>query len=584
MSAREPSKGKKKAAGGTPAKAGAAGKAPREKGAKGDLDNDTLENLQGLISKWVSIPYGIIVILVAGGGLNLAPYFLSLKDDLGFSATDQQFIKWGVIFAYYGGILAGPLVDIIGTTVAFPLAAIFSGGGLIGLAFYTESDKVETWGTVVIVSLILFVAFSCAIAAITSISTITINFSKSVGPTVAAIMITYYWVAPLFDQTIRKGYFEDVPLKNNMIATGVTMFVVYLLAALIMNENEQSDKLKKASSLTDRLGLFIYAAIAGGFIASVYFVIIVAEAWRLGVFFMALFILLNFIALGFTIQMLLGRIRDGDTRGVAHEEHPEKRNVFQMIFDIRYICLLVGTFIVIGSGQTYYIEVESVSNAIGQSDLGDNVIKAYWISLVATTLGGGMVAATFNKLINGWLFAAAAAFAAAVGFGLVFLADSYGVVWYYFSSFFVGAGVGGWWVIVPQLVLDDAGPRNFESLWGITLSVNAVGMFAFDFFFEWISEKTEPSTPSDCSGVGCFMAPYIVSGGLCLIAGGLCFVALSNDTPAGASEKKPLRANDANAKKSAATPKKKRDASAGKAQSAGKAKSAGKPKSAAKKK
>jgi len=262
-----------------------------------------------------------------------------------------------------------------------------------------------------------------------------------------------------------------------------------------------------------------------------------------------------------------------------------------MIFDSRYICLLIGTFIVVGSGQTYYIEAPSVANAIGKPDLGKDVIKAYWISLTVTTLGGGLFAATFNRLINGWLFAAAAALSAAAGFGFVFLADAYGEFWFYLSSFFVGAGVGGWWVIVPQLILDDAGPRSFESLWGMTLTVNAAGWLAFDQLFEYVSDKTQPSEPSKCSGVGCFMAPYIISGGLCLIAVGLSFVALGRDTGTGsADEKRPLRANDANkGRKTAATSsgKGKRDASAGKGKrdaSAGKSKAASADKKRAKSK
>lgn len=521
----------------------------KERGKGGDMDDSTIDNLQGMISKWVSIPFGIIVVLVAGSALNLSDYFLGLKDDLGFTPLEQQFIKWGVYFAYYGGALAGPFVDLVGTTVAFPIAAFFAGGGFIGLAFLTEAGQQDVIGTIGIVALVIFVSFSCAIAAINSISTITINFSKSVGPTVSTIMITYYFVAPLFDTTVRHGYFEDVPLKMNMIATGVILFVVFLLAGLIMNENEQSPALKRASALTDTLGLWIYAGIAGGFVAAVYFTTIIAEQYRLGVFAMALFILINFIALGFTIQVLLGRIKSGDSRNASEQVHPDKRNICEMIFDIRYFALLFGTFIIIGTGATYYNEAASVANAIGESDLEDKVNKAFWASAVIAILGGGMVASTFNTLINGWLFAALAALASAIGFGLVFLADAYGVFWFYLSAFFVGAGFGGWWVIVPQLVIDDAGPRNFESLWGLSLTVNAAGYFAFDNLFTWISEKAEPATPADCSGVGCFMVPYIVSGVCCLIAVGLAFLALSNDTGSGESgtkeEEQPLRESDA---------------------------------------
>ena len=583
MSDRARSKTPKKAAGGDkagakPAKAAGKGAEPKKGGAKGgELDEGTINNLEGMISKWVSIPYGIIVVLIAGTSLNLADYFLKIKD-LGFSPTDEWFVKWGVIFGYYGGVLVGPFVDLVGTTVAFPIAAIFSGGGFVGLAYFSEGGKTETFGTIVIVALVIFVSFSSAIAAITSISTIIINFSKNVGPMIAAVMMTYYFIAPWFDITVRKGYFDDVSLKTNMIAMGVIQFVVFLLAAIVMDENEQSPSLKKASSLTDRVGILIYAGIAGGFAAVIYSFVIVAEMYSVGVFFMALLVLINFIVLGFTIQLLLGRIKRSDTSNVAEDKHPEKRNVCQMIFDIRYISLLLGAFIVVGSGFTYYSEAPSVAVAIGHPELGVNVVKAYWASLVITTLGGGLIAAIFNRLINGWVFAAVAALSSAAGFGFVFLADGYGEFWFYLSAFFVGGGVGGWWVIVPQLILDDQGPRNFESLWGISLTVIAAGWFSFEQLFDFISEKTTPSEPAKCTGVGCFMAPYIVSGVLCLIAVGLAFLALSRDSGSGGSadEKKPLKNNDANKGR-------KTDAGGAKGKSAGgREKSAGKAKSAEK--
>lgn len=575
MSERARSKTPKKGTEGKAAAGGAKGEKPAKAGAKGAgkggasggaLDEGTMTNIEGMISKWVSIPYGIIVVLVAGTSLNLSEYFLELKGPLGLSPWDQWYIKWGVIFGYFGGVLVGPLVDIVGTTIAFPIAAIFAGGGFLGLAFLTEAGNLEAFGTIVVVGLVIFVSFASAIAALTSISTIILNFSKNVASMIASVMLAYYFIAPWFDVTIRKGYFQDVPLKTNMIAMAVIQFIVYLLAAMIMNENEQSPSLKKASSLTDRFGILIYAAIAGAFAAVVYSFVIVAEFYTFGVVCMALLILVNFIMLGFTIQLLLGRIKNSDTSNVAEESHPDKRNVCQMLFDIRFISLLLGSFIVVGSGFTYYSDATSVAAALGQAGLGENVRKAYWASFVIATLGGGLVAAIFNRLINGWLFAAVAAFSSATGFGLVFLAEGYGEFWFYLSAFFVGGGAGGWWIIGPQLILDDQGPRNFQSLWGISLSVNAAGWFAFEQLFDYFSDRKEVSTPAACSGVSCFLAPYIIAGCLCLVAVGLAFLALSQDTSGNGSkqEKKPLKSADANKGRKTSAEAGKREKSAGK--------------------
>lgn len=280
----------------------------------------------------------------------------------------------------------------------------------------------------------------------------------------------------------------------------------------------------------------------------IYFTCIIAENYKVGVFLMALFILINFIALGFTIQALLGQMNRSDTSHVGEERIPPRKSWHEMLRDVRYYCLLLGTFIVVGTGGTYYIEATSVANAMGKPDLGEKVNKAYWLSHAITTLGGGLIASMFVRVINGWLFAAAAAFSGAVGFGFVFLGES-SDFWFYLSAFLIGAAVGGWWVIVPQIIVDDAGPKSFEFLWGLTLTVNCAGLFCFERFFYWINEKLEPSTPSDCKGVSCYMVPYIVSGVLCLIAGILAIVGFANDEGTGGSgsERKPLRGSDANA-------------------------------------
>jgi hypothetical protein len=516
-----------------------------------DADIDT-DDIRGMISKWASIPFGIVVVLVAGGALNLIPYFLELKDQLGFEPIHQEFIRWGVLFGYFGGILAGPLVDMIGTTISFVISAIIAGGGFIALAFYSDASSISTFNTILVVSLVLLVSFACAIATIASIATVILNFSRNVGAMIAAVMIAYYFAAPFFDLSVRGGYFEDVELKTNMLVSGGIHFVIYLLAAFIVDENEQSPRLKRASALTDRFGILIYAAIAGGFLAVVYFTCIIAEQFKLAIVLITLIILLNFVVLGFTVQALIGRINDSDTSNVADEDIPPKKHFGEMFADIRYWCLLFGVFVVVGTGATYYAEAADVAEAVGQPDVADKIDYAYWLSAVAAILGGGLFAAMFNALLNAWIFAAIGAFSSMVGFGLVFLADVH-PAFFYTSAFFVGAGVGTWWVVVPQIILDDAGPRSFESLWGLTLTVAAAGMFAFDRLFWWISSKTEPDTKGDCDGSACFLVPYVLSAALCLIAGILAIVGFNNDEGTGGAggkdERKPLRKNDKNKEK-----------------------------------
>jgi len=547
-----------------------------------DFDSKTVDDIQGMVTKWASIPFAIVVVLCAGSAINLGPYFLELKDQLGFEPIHQSFVKWGVIFGYYGGIIAGPFVDAFNTTPSFILAAIISGGGFVGLAFYTAAENVNTFNVIIIIVLLFVVSLACAIATIAAIATVIKNFSRNVGAMITAIMITYFICSPWFEFTIRHGYFEDIELRVNLIAMGVILFIIFLIAAFIVDENEQSPKLKRASALTDRVGILIYAIICGGFIAALYFTCIIAEDFKIGVFAHALFILINFVALAFTISALLGRISTGDTRNVGEEDVPPKKHFGQMLGDIRYYCLLFGTFAVVGSGTAFHIEAADLAVAMGKDeDLGAKVLKAYWLSMVISSLAGGLVAALFNSFINSWLFAAIAAFTGMVGYGFVFLGET-SDIWFYISGFLIGTSVGGWWVIVPQIILDDAGPRSFESLWGVTITFNALGLLAADGLFVLINGKEEAGSPSDCQGTDCFMIPYIVFAAMTMIAGILALVGFSNDEGTGGSggEKKPLRSNDPNksGKKSS-----RRSKSKSKSRSGSKSKKSGRSKSKDKK-
>lgn len=546
--------------------------------AKGEIDT---EDIKGMITKWASIPFGIIVVLVSGSALNLVPYFLALKDTLGFTPVLQEFIRWGVVFGYYGGILSGPLVDMFGTTISFVLTAIIAAGGYTALAFYSTSSSIGTFNAILVVALVLLVSFAASLAYMTAIATIIKNFSRNVGAMIAAVMISYFFAAPYFDTSIRNGYFKDVDLFTNLIASAVINFCVLILAAFIVDENEQSAQLKRASSLTDRFGIFIYAGIAAGFLATIYFTCIIAEAYQLAIVLITLIILANFIVLGFTVQALIGRIESTDHSNVGEEHVPPKKHFGQMLIDIRFWCLLVGTFIVVGSGVMYYLEAADVAKALGKDDLATKVDYAYWLSASATILGGGVAAALFNKLFNGWMFAAIAAFSSMVGFALVFLSST-NETFFYFSAFFVGAGTGGWYIIVPQILLDDAGPKSFEALWGSTLSFNALGMFAFERLFYFVAGKGQQSDKGTCSGTDCFMIVYILSAALCLIAGILAIVGWNNDEGTGGKggkdEKKPLKKNDANKEGSRRSKSKDKSAKDGKSSSKPKSKSKSKSK------
>jgi hypothetical protein len=514
------------------------------KGNKGEIDTD---DVSGMITKWASIPFGIIVVLVSGSAINLVPYFLELKDELGFTPVHQELIRWGVLLGYNGGILSGPLVNGLGTTISFIITAIVAGGGYTALAFFSTSESIGEFNVFLVIGLVLLVSFAASMAYITAIATIIKNFSNNVGALVAAVMIAYFFAAPYFDTSIRNGYFSELGVFTTLISSAVINFTVLILAAFVVDENEQSPQLKKASSLTDRFGVAIYAGIAAGFLATIYFTCIIGQSYQLGIVLITLVILANFVALGFTVQALIGKIQSTDPSNVADDPNLSKKNFFQMFIDIRFWVLIFGTFVVVGSGTMYYLEASDVAIALGKEDLQDAVDYAFWLSAVIAILGGGSFAAIFNQHLNGWMFAVIAAFSSCVGFALVFLSES-NPSFFYLSAFFVGAGVGGWYVMVPQIILDDAGPKSFEAIWGASLTFNVLGMFAFERFFYYMAGKTEQSDKGTCEGMDCYMVTYITAASLLLVVGILSIVAWDTDVGTGGKKHKqqPLSKKDSN--------------------------------------
>lgn len=79
------------------------------------------------------------------------------------------------------------------------------------------------------------------------------------------------------------------------------------------------------------------------------------------------------------------------------------------------------------------------------------------------------------------------------GFTLALFSQAIGSSFFYISSVFVGAAVGGFWILVPIIIVQYLSTKYFEILWGIVISVNLLGVFTFDKIFMWIADKEAPT-------------------------------------------------------------------------------------------
>lgn len=80
--------------------------------------------------------------------------------------------------AFYGGIITGPLIDLIKYRYAFLLAGILSLFGFTSLSLYTDSKEIGAVDTFFIIIFLIAVSFAASLACIAAIAIVVENFSE----------------------------------------------------------------------------------------------------------------------------------------------------------------------------------------------------------------------------------------------------------------------------------------------------------------------------------------------------------------------------------------------------------------------
>ncbi|CAI2363804.1 unnamed protein product [Moneuplotes crassus] len=477
-----------------------------------------------LLDKWITLPMGILTLLVAGSVLNLIGYFLALKDELWLNPREQEFIRWGAAIGYYAGVLAGPLLRSVGTKLAFIVSAVVSLIGFTILGFYTDDNYIGTASSVIIVILLAMVSFCGCIATLASVSIILKNFPKATTPILVSLLITYYMIAPYFEKCIRSGFLHEYSFKATLIICGVIQFVTYIVAAFSMKEVEFSVRMLKACSSVDRIGVVIFIVIEGIFIGVIYFSCIVANKWRSGAYQMVVLNVANFGAMCFCVFLLKKRIQTLDLDDVVVDIYHKDQDLKTTFKDVSFYILMIGTFIVVGSCTAFQLEAPTVAFAMGVPELGIHATKAFWVSDVIARFLGGILAALFSIFINRYILAGLISFCGMIGFIFALLSQPVGATFFYISAFVIGGSVGAFWVIVPLIIYQEKGVRNFEILWGIVITINVLGVLVFDKTFMWVGDKEEPYEIGFCEGYSCYLPSFIIAALLCGFSGLLCML------------------------------------------------------------
>lgn len=122
--------------------------------------------------------------------------------------------------------------------------------------------------------------------------------------------------------------------------------------------------------------------------------------------------------------------------------------------------------------------------------------STFWLSDAIGRFGGGVLTYMLYGKVNAYLFALVWAICSLIGniciFAIIGLDIDSGAL-IVILSFFQGLGIGGFWVVVAQILIDDAGDEGFGKNWGLSILFAYIGMFTFDWLIFMIGLTTPVS-------------------------------------------------------------------------------------------
>lgn len=482
-----------------------------------------------MIKKWIQIPFAILVILVTGACYNLFAYFQQIGAAQGYGKTTMTVIKYTVLFGYFLGLIPGYIVRTIDEKGGFIVAAIMSFLSMATLGYIANNGEGSGFEWIIMILALFFGAMSGSIAIIAAIVTPVKSFPFKAGALIIVILIGYYKIAPYFEYSIRSAFLEDPDLMWYFISIGVVQAVVFLIGAFAIDEVDLGAKAEQVMEKYDVMGLLVFVLLEVILFVAFFVVALVYEDWFIGCIIFLVFTFLNFLAVGASFGLVYSQFDVKDLMKGGGDKVKRNTVLFEdMLKEPKYICLVFASLFVVGVGMTFSFNVFQTAFAYGLIDSADNILDTFWAASMFGRVGGGLLAYFFIDSINGYHWAIGGAASVAFGFGLAILTEPVGDMFLFIASVLIAFGTGIYWVIVPSIVMDDAGEKNFGLNWGLTLFANAFGMFLFGEMFDWIYEWQGDGAET-CSGGNCTMIQFIVFGLFGLAAAGLAWFALQKD-------------------------------------------------------
>ena len=496
-----------------------------------------------MIFKWASVPFAILCVLVGGASYNLFAYFTQIGALQGYGPTTMTIIKYVVLFGYYLGLIPGQIVKTMGPMITLIIAGVMSIISWSVLGWITNSGEGSTLNWCLMMFFLFTGAISGSFATMASFVSIVKTFPDSAATLLVVILMADYKIAPYLEYSIRAGFLSDPDLMWYFISVGAVMCLIFVISAFVVRIIDIDLAIERIMEKYDVAGLLIFVLFEALMLALFYVIALIYEDWFVGAIIFVSFIALNFLLVGIAFKVVYDQLKKSSAKDFMKSSQGEKRKQVEfsdMLGKGKFHCLVFASMCIIGLGATFTFNIFQIAFAYGEADSGDHLLDTIWAADMLGRFGCGLLAYFLYESanVNNYHFAIFGSATVAIGFGIVLLTEALGGIALFTGSILIGFGSGTMWVIVPCILIDDAGELNFGLNWGYSLFWNAFGMLVFGETFDWIYEW-QAGGSDQCTGGACVLIQFIFFGLIALTGVALSWYALQTDEKVG--QKKPAK-------------------------------------------
>lgn len=325
------------------------------------------------------------------------------------------------------------------------------------------------------------------------------NFPITSAPMIMSLMLSYWYICPHIESSIRWSFFFGVDTKVYMFGVGITSSIIYAAGAVIMNvEDEHKQQIGTNAyhlAVLDKVGLSMFVIYEIFMVLLLLLFKLLSKEVTVATWICVVLLLGNFAIPIINAECVLNRASDllrgftPDSEELHQLQKGKDKNLFASFRALKILVLLVAMMLLVGAGAEIYERLTKISIAISMGYLAEYAMIWFIFGNFVTRCLVGMLYTIFSEIneFSYILFSSEVLIACAM---IIFM-PTHSVIVFNSACFIAGSGVGGLCVIIPLVIAQDFGTKHFGLLWGAFSFAMELGVWIFSFLiFDHFYENT----------------------------------------------------------------------------------------------